>query len=482
MSVGAVITKEHISSLKQCKMCKGIFPASKIKMNKCPECLTIYNEWKNGRAKTAEEREKYKGIRAHYNIPSYKKIYSVYQYDQEKFNKIWGRIQKLSFKYGRHIYDNTNPYRVLKLCYVRDEQGGLVHLKDEKHIYRYKALHRINELIANTLREKHNIQTTREALTDLYKETGIIYYNDDIEPTADLETLTLKPLYIRLKVAIRLLRLLNCDDISIKEAVAYASNITRNIPREKIKSIWGVVKFKKTVKHKPPKEETKKDKPEEPQPIKEAKELIIEVKEPIIETKEPIKEPIIEVKEPIIEVKETKEKPKKISKGYLIEKARQKRYARIKRDIVKGLRPCEIYKKHSITDGTYYRLKKELETEMKQNEPRTKQEIQEKLGEIMGIEHYYRLKTLGKITTAIAQELTEKYNLLICDDVINYLYKRTGIRYFKREKMAEITSIYREAVKYRLEVHIALLRLLREGLELEEIIDLIEWQYKISEV
>ena len=48
--------------------------------------------------------------------------------------------------------------------------------------------------------------------------------------------------------------------------------------------------------------------------------------------------------------------------------------------------------------------------------------------------------------------------------------------------MTEITSIYREAVKYRLEVHIALLRLLREGLELEEIIDLIEWQYKISEV
>ena len=90
----------------------------------------------------------------------------------------------------------------------------------------------------------------------------------------------------------------------------------------------------------------------------------------------------------------------------------------------------------------------------------------------MQIEHYYRLKTLGKITTAIAQELTEKYNLLICDDVINYLYKRTGIRYFKREKMAEITSIYREVIKYRLEVHIALLRLLREGLELEEIIDL----------
>ena len=232
-----------------------------------------------------------------------------------------------------------------------------------------------------------------------------------------------------------------------------------------------MVKFKKTVKHKPPKEETKKDKPEEPQPIKEAKELIIEVKEPIKE-----------IKEPIIEVKETKEKPKKISKGYLIEQARQKLYARIKRDIVKGLRPCEIYKKYPISDGTYYRLKKELETEMKLNEPRTKQEIQEKLGELMGIEHYYRLKTLGKITTAIAQELTEKYNLLICDDVINYLYKRTGIRYFKREKMAEITSIYREAVKYRLEVHIALLRLLREGLELEEIIDLIEWQYKTSEV
>lgn len=409
MSVGAVITKEYISSLKQCRMCKGFFPASKIKMNKCPECRIIYNEWKNGRAKTAEEREKYKGIRAHYNIPSYKKIYSVYQYDQEKFNKIWGRIQELSFKYGRHIYDNTNPYRVLKLCYVRDDLGGLVHLKDEKHIYRYKALHRINELIANTLREKHNIQTTREALTDLYKETGIIYYNDDIEPTADLEALTLKPLYIRLKVAIRLLRLLNCDDISIKEAVAYASNITRNIPREKIKSVWGVI----TYKYKP-----------------QAKSKSMANEQKVVE------------------------------KGQKIEEIRKELHKRVKNDIIKGLRPCE--------------------TATKRN--KMKQEIQEKLGEIMQIEHYYRLKTLGKITTAIGQELTGKYNLLICDDVINYLYKRTGIRYFKREKMAEITSIYREAVKYRLEVHIALLRLLREGLELEEIIDLIEWQYKISEV
>lgn len=431
MSVGAVITKEHISSLKQCTMCKGFFPASEIKRHKCPECLTIYNEWKNGRAKTEEEREKYKGIRAHYNIPSYKKIYTVYQYDQEKFNKIWGRIQELSFKYGRHIYDNTNPYRVLKLCYVRDDLGGLVHLKDEKHIYRYKALHRINELIANTLREKHNIQTTREALIDLYKETGIIYYNDDIEPSADLEALTLKPLYIRLKVAIRLLRLLNCDDMSIKEAVAYASNITRNIPREKIKSVWGVI----TYKYKP-----------------QAK------------------------SKPIVNEQKVAEK------GQKIEEIRKELHKSIKNDIIKGLRPCDINKKYSISDSTYRKLKKELETEMKQNEPRTKQEIQEKLGELMGIEHYYRLKTLGKITTAIAQELTEKYNLLICDDVINYLYKRTGIRYFKREKMAEITSIYREAVKYRLEVHIALLRLLREGLELEEIIDLIEWQYKISEV
>ena len=440
---------EEKTELKaQCKMCKEYFSIDVLKMNKCPECLRIYREWVNGRQKTPEEKIKYKGIRAHYSIPSYKKIYSVYQYDSYKYNEIWRKIQVLACTYDKQIYYNTNPYRVLELCYIRDNEGKRIHLKDEQHTYRYKALHRINALIAEALINVRNIPNTKEALYKLYKETGIIYYQDDFEPTADLEVLVLEPLRTRLTVASRLLRLLYVEDLSINQAVKIATNLSQKLPRDKLKKVWGIIKFNKIAKQTHPKKNNNKSN------------RIVSEKEHEI----------------------TQNRLEKISKGYLIEQARQELYKNVKSDIKKGLRPCEIYKKYPISDGTYYRLKKEVEIESKQNKPRTKQEIQEKLGEIMGIEHFYRLKTLGKITTAIAKELRERYNLLICNDVINYLYKRTGIRYFKQEKTAEITAIYREAIKYRLEVHIALLRLLREGYEVEEIKDLIEWQYKISEV
>ena len=67
--------------------------------------------------------EKKKRIR--HLIPSYKKVYTVYQYDRVKFARIFKKIQSLSYKYGRHIFDKTNPYKVLQLCYLRDEKDNL---------------------------------------------------------------------------------------------------------------------------------------------------------------------------------------------------------------------------------------------------------------------------------------------------------------------------------------------------------------------
>ena len=227
----------------QCKMCKGFFPIGLVKQNKCPECTRIYNEWQNGRKKTPEEKKKFKDIRARYNIPYTKKVYSVYQYDKKKYNGIWARLQELSFKYDKNIHYNTNPYRVLDLCYVRDNEGRRVHLKDEKHAYRYKALHRINALIAEALNNVRNVPNTKEALYSLYKDTGLIYYPDEVEPQADLNALVLQPLRIRLKVASRLLRLLYYDELSIKEAVCYALDLNRKLPREKLKPIYGVIKW-----------------------------------------------------------------------------------------------------------------------------------------------------------------------------------------------------------------------------------------------
>ena len=232
MSANNVKGINEQSSLKLCSMCKDYFPESMLKHNKCPKCTELFLEWKNGRPKTAEEKKKYKGIRAHYDIPIYKKVYSVYQYDQQKYTGIWRKIQKLSIKYGKHIYDRVNPYRVLELCYIKKE-GKLVHLKDERHIFRYPALHKICAKIANTLTEKHHLEMDETTIEYLKRKTGIVYYADEKEPTAEFEKAITMPLRERIRVAIRLLRLLNIDQISIESATLMASNLDKKLPKNK---------------------------------------------------------------------------------------------------------------------------------------------------------------------------------------------------------------------------------------------------------
>lgn len=216
---------------KQCKMCKGFFSADLISHNRCPECNKIFKEWQNGRKKTPEEKKKFKGIRAHYKIASYKKVYSVYQYDQQKYSEIWQKVKKLSLKYGKEIFDRTNPYRVLKNCYIR-VGGNLVHLKDEKHIFRYPTLHNLSILIAKTLTQKHGLEMDVQTIEYLKKKTGIIYYNDETEPMAEYEKAQRMPLKERIIVAIRLYRLLNIDEFTIEKASSLAPQIDVKFSKE----------------------------------------------------------------------------------------------------------------------------------------------------------------------------------------------------------------------------------------------------------
>ena len=78
--------------------------------------------------------------RVRHSIPTYKKVYTVYQYNRKKYSEIFKKARALAYKYGRHIFDNVSPYRVLNLCYIRDKNGKLQHIGDEKHIYRIRTL------------------------------------------------------------------------------------------------------------------------------------------------------------------------------------------------------------------------------------------------------------------------------------------------------------------------------------------------------
>lgn len=377
----------------QCKMCKGFFPSDLIAHSKCPECTCIFNEWKNGRKKTPEEQEKFKGIRAHYKIPAYKRVYSVYQYDQQKYSDIWKKIQELAIKYGEHIYKNTSPYRVLELCYIKNKEGKLEHLKDEKHIFRYSALHKICALVAKTLTEKHGLLMDETTTEYLKRKTGIIYYNDDTEPMAEYEKAQRMPLKERIIVAIRLYRLLNIDEFTIEKASSLAPQID--------------VKFsKKTGKLLNPENITQNTKAEGEieKPFKDwerIKELYIngyEVKKlaqrfsiPVTTLREKIVKENwgkIQAVENFIErenqkcdnnitalkINEINETPKGDSmdeeKEHINETSTQpedleriKWHNAVKEDIVNGLQRCEIMKKYNISDTTYYRLKNELEEE-----------------------------------------------------------------------------------------------------------------------
>ena len=377
----------------QCKMCKEFFPSDLIAHNKCPECTRIFNEWINGREKTPEEKEKFKDIRVHYKIPAYKRVYSVYQYDQKKYSDIWKKIQKLAIKYGEHIHKNTSPYRVLELCYIKNKEGKLEHLKDEKHIFRYSALHKICALVAKTLTEKHGLVMDETTIEYLKRKTGIIYYNDETEPMAEYEKAQLMPLRERVIVAIRLYRLLNIDEFTIEKASSLApqidvkfskktgkllepENITQNTKTkgqiekpfkdwERIKELYiACYDIKKlaqrfdipvtTLREKIVKENWGKIQPVENFIERETPKCNNNITAPKINeiNETPKGDCMDEEKE---HINETSTQPEDLE--------RIKRHNLIKEDIVNGLQRCKIMEKYNISDTTYYKLKNELEEE-----------------------------------------------------------------------------------------------------------------------
>ncbi len=147
--------------------------------------------------------------RVRYKIPTYKKVYSVYQYDQKKYNGIYKKLHKLALKYDENIYYRVNPYDILRLCYVRTDTNQLEKLGDKEHIFRYKAYHNILSEIANILLEKYEISQTPDVLKYLFKRTGLTFYlnSDNQSQVEDIFTLDME-LKDKINYHTRLLRLL----------------------------------------------------------------------------------------------------------------------------------------------------------------------------------------------------------------------------------------------------------------------------------
>ena len=212
----------------QCSICKKFLPISdiaSIKKQRCKKCDDIYNRAKYKKVTRAEKKFLTgNGVRIRYPIPAFKKAYSVYQIDDNKCHKIWGKVQDIALKLeDKSIFDRVMPSRIQRLCYIRDEFNIPIHRGDEAHIYRYKNLHAILTKIAEILINNYKLLLIPDVMNYLYKRTGILIYpNKNIQ--AELMYYWQKPIKIRLLANIRLLHFLN-SGMEIESAVRLVKNI-----------------------------------------------------------------------------------------------------------------------------------------------------------------------------------------------------------------------------------------------------------------
>ena len=177
-----------------------------------------------------------KGKRYHFKDPTYKKFYSVVRYDRLKFR------QYLNYKlYGYKCIRRLTQEDILKLCYLKDEYGQCLYYGDEKSIFRYSALHYID----NSPPELDNEQISLFPSLKANKKAGIheILYNKcDISPKnnkdiieihnivfhpdekqAEIKNSWQLPLKKRVRLHIRLLWLLK--DYNIAESMDWLNEV-----------------------------------------------------------------------------------------------------------------------------------------------------------------------------------------------------------------------------------------------------------------
>ena len=171
-----------------------------------------------------ESKVKRKRIR--YEIPTYKKVYSVYQYDRKKYMEIWQKLRNLAIKYNNsNIFFRVNPYKVLDICYIKDSIGKRIHTGDAKRIFRYKSLQSIYSLIAYEV-----FQGQLKLFFGEWRllKDGLVIYFEEQGNQAEIQGTELLPVGERLKIHIELLRQLR-QGVKLKKAVKIAKRKTKTI-------------------------------------------------------------------------------------------------------------------------------------------------------------------------------------------------------------------------------------------------------------
>lgn len=138
------------------------------------------------------------------DIPTYKKVYSVYQYDREKYMLIWSKLRELAISLDNpSIFFRVNPYAVLNHCYLR-ENNKLKHLGDERHIFRLRSLNAIQKAVYRYAKEPCNMTFVKELS---WKQHGVIFYYHFKEGgTSEIDGTQLMTIKERLKLHIKLLK------------------------------------------------------------------------------------------------------------------------------------------------------------------------------------------------------------------------------------------------------------------------------------
>lgn len=221
-------------------------PTEEIKMEQ--SCLFTGVEGAE-EAQKAYEALKTPDKRIHFEVPTYIKFYSIYQYDGLKFREMlnaWLETPEGENRTLETLQKKQNE--ILDACYKRDESGNKLRDSDEKHIFRYCELNYepkndgdknrarfrkagIHERLYQVLQQRGvisllNIQervghTIAPNSIELrcYERRGLMIHPDEkqveIKNTWDL------PLGTRIKIHLTLLRLLN-NGYEIEDAIKIA--------------------------------------------------------------------------------------------------------------------------------------------------------------------------------------------------------------------------------------------------------------------
>ena len=157
-----------------------------------------------------EEHEKIflsmKPKRIRYEIPTYIKFYSIYQYDRLKFRELmneWLKTEEGENRTYETLIRKQNE--ILDICYVRDENGKPLRDCDEKHIFRTSILQKLHELIYAELGLNPFTEST-------YEVSGLIVYPE--EKQAELKNTWNMSINDRVKAHIKVLRKLRSKSLS----------------------------------------------------------------------------------------------------------------------------------------------------------------------------------------------------------------------------------------------------------------------------